>query len=76
MKRRCPTCRGAGLVWRSTNTKPRRGLNDDGAPCMAAFRCPTCPDDGTGNSVGTGWVDDDLGEPNGGRLGEALDGDA
>jgi hypothetical protein len=53
----CPTCHGSGMVTRGTNTKPRRGLNSDATePCIAYFRCPTCPDDGSGNSRGTGRV--------------------
>lgn len=53
----CHTCSGSGMVTRGTNTKPRRGLGGDATePCIAYFRCPTCPDDGSGNSVGTGRV--------------------
>jgi hypothetical protein len=52
----CPTCHGMGYVWLTSGSKPRRGLNDDGAPCQVAIQCGTCPDDGTGNSVGTGRI--------------------
>lgn len=47
----CPRCHGSGLIWR-TNFQGQRGAE----PCTAAFRCPMCPDDGSGNSVGTGKV--------------------
>jgi hypothetical protein len=52
---RCPTCCGSGLVWRRSTSNRHVG-NASGEDCMAAFRCPTCPDDGSGNSVGTGRV--------------------
>lgn len=52
----CPTCHGSGLVWRSTGSNRRGRVNEDHEPCVAAFHCPTCPDDGSGNSVGTGRV--------------------
>lgn len=43
----CLRCGGTGLIWLSNQVG-----------CSAAFRCPVCPDDGTGNSRGTGWVED------------------
>lgn len=53
----CPRCHGSGLIWLGTSSKRRARVNEDWEPCMAAFRCPVCPDDGSGNWVGTGRVD-------------------
>lgn len=52
----CPRCHGSGLIWLGTSSKRRARVNEDWEPCMAAFQCPVCPDDGSGNWIGTGRV--------------------
>lgn len=51
----CPTCTGSGMVQRWSGSKPAPG-NSTGETCMVFARCPTCPDDGSGNCVGTGYL--------------------
>lgn len=52
----CPRCHGSGLIWLGTSSKRRARVNEDWEPCMAAFQCPVCPDDGLGNWKGTGRI--------------------
>lgn len=47
----CPTCYGSGMVQVYSSSKPRGSES-----AMVYGRCPTCPDDGSGNCVGTGKI--------------------